>query len=143
LARLRARVYLPEGAEPGSDLKVQGGGAEPVLTIEYKVADKPNGKLELVRVDENGVGHYYARTETTRNWVSLFDSAAKEVEQDVGMVVGTEQAPSKPADAANSNKPAPPAGHGSGSMVGSPAGLPPGLPPGHPAMPAPATHKAH
>jgi hypothetical protein len=147
LARLRARVYLPEGAEPGSDLKVQGGGTEPVLTIEYKVADKPNGKLELVRVDENGVGHYYARTETTRNWVSLFDSAAKEVEQDVGMVVGTEQAPSKPAgaaaDAASSSKPAPPAGHGSGSTVGSPAGLPPGLPPGHPAMPAPATNKAH
>ena len=147
LGRLRARVYLPEGAEPGSDLKVAGGGTEPVLTIEYKVADKPNGKLELVRVDENGVGHYYARTETTRTWVSLFDSAAKEVEQDVGMVVGTEQAPTKPAgatqDAVNNNKPAPPAGHGSGSMLGSPTGLPPGLPPGHPAMPEPAAHKAH
>jgi hypothetical protein len=125
LARLRARLYLPDAADPGSDLKGQSGGTEPVLTIEYKVADKPNGKLELVRVDENGVGHYYARTETTRNWVSLFDSAAKEVEQDVGMVVGTEQAPSKPAgaspDAAQSSK-APPLGHGAS------------LPPGHPAM---------
>jgi hypothetical protein len=132
LARLRARLYLPDGADPGSDLKGQSGGTEPVLTIDYKVADKPGGKLELVRVDENGVGHYYARSETTRNWVTLFDSAAKEVEQDVGMVVGTEQAPSKPAGAspaAAQSGTAPVVGHGSS------------LPPGHPAMPT--TEKPH
>lgn len=92
LSRLRARAYLDRGAEPGSDLKA-AGSATPVLRMEYKVADAPKGTLELVRVDENGVGHYYARTETTRAWVALFDSAAKDVEQDVGMVVGVEQAP--------------------------------------------------
>jgi hypothetical protein len=95
LQRMRARMYLPSGAEPGSDLKGSSGGTEPVLSIDYKLADKPNGKLELVRVDENGVGHYYARTETTQTWVAVYDSSAKEVEQDVGMVVGLEQAPSK------------------------------------------------
>jgi hypothetical protein len=95
LQRMRARIYLPAGAEPGSDLKGPSGGTEPVLTIDYKVADKPNGKLDLVRVEENGVGHYYARTETTQAWVAVYDSSAKEVEQDVGMVVGLEQAPSK------------------------------------------------
>ena len=100
VARMRVRAYLAKGAEPGSDLKGQTGGTEPVLSVDYKVDGKPPGKLELVRVDENGVGHYYARTETTRGWVSVYDSAAKDVEQDVGMVVGTQQAPSKPSGAA-------------------------------------------
>jgi len=106
LSRLRARAYLERGAEPGSDLKA-AGSSTPVLRIDYKVADKPKGTLELVRVDENGVGHYYARTETTRAWVALFDSAAKDVEQDVGMVVGVEQ-PSTPEKQkpAGSTKPA-------------------------------------
>jgi hypothetical protein len=109
LSRLRARAYLDRGAEPGSDLK-DAGSTTAVLRIEYKVADAPKGTLELVRVDENGVGHYYARTETTHAWVALFDSAAKEVEQDVGMVVGVEQPsapePQKDAKPAGSQKPA-------------------------------------
>jgi hypothetical protein len=117
LARLRARIYLPSGAEPGSDLTTTTGETEPVLQIAYKVADKPAGKLELVRVGDDKGGHYYARTETTRSWVAVYDSAAKEVEQDVGMVVGVEQAP-----ASKTEKPAaptPPAAHH-------------GLPLGHP-----------
>jgi hypothetical protein len=127
LSKMRARLYLPDGADPGSDLTGATGGSEPVLSIDYKVEGKPNGKLELVRVDENGVAHYYARSEATHNWVSVYDSAAKEVEQDVGMVVGTEQAPSKPigsSDASNGK-----------SEHGAP------LPPGHPAIPsAPHPH---
>jgi hypothetical protein len=95
LSRLRARAYLERGSEPGSDLK-SAGSATSVLRIDYNVADARKGTLELVRVDENGVGHYYARTETTKAWVALFDSAAKDVEQDVGMVVGVEQ-PDAPA----------------------------------------------
>ncbi|HEY2732952.1 MAG TPA: DUF4340 domain-containing protein [Polyangiales bacterium] len=126
LSKMRARVYLPDGADPGSDLKGATGGSEPVLTIDYKVEGKPNGKLELVRVDENGVAHYYARSETTRNWVAVYDSAAKEVEQDVGMVVGTEQAPSKPIGASASDKSNDKTGHGAS------------LPPGHPAIPSAA-----
>jgi hypothetical protein len=136
LARLRVRAYLPRGADPGSDLKGQSGGTEPVLTVEYKLADKP-GKLELVRVDENGVGHYYARTETTLGWVAVYDSAAKDVEQDVGMVVGTEQAVSKPSGAAPSGTAASSKPQGDGDVHGVPPGHP-GLPSGHPGVPSPA-----
>jgi hypothetical protein len=133
LSRLRARAYLERGAEPGSDLKA-AGSATPVLRIDYKVADAPKGTLELVRVDENGVGHYYARTETTHAWVALFDSAAKDVEQDVGMVVGVEQ-PSSPekqkeAKPAGSQKPAAPHGASSPHEEFLPAGHP-RVPQGH------------
>ncbi|MET0389129.1 MAG: DUF4340 domain-containing protein [Polyangiales bacterium] len=123
LGRLRARAYLPPTAEPGSDLKGAATGSTPVLALEYKVADKPTGKLELVRVDESGLAHYYARTETTRGWVTLFDSAAKEVEQDVGMVVGVEQ-PSSRAETAD--KP----------TSGAKAPSSHSLPAGHPQVPA-------
>jgi hypothetical protein len=126
LGRLRARAYLPTGSEPGSDLKTAATGSAPVLTIQYKLADRPAAKLELVRVDENGLGHYYARTETTRSWVALYDTAAKEVEQDVGMVVGVEQ-PAVKDTAADSGKQAPP-----NRNTPSPAH---GLPSGHPVLP--------
>jgi hypothetical protein len=135
LSRLRARAYLDRGAEPGSDLKA-AGSATPVVRIDYKVADAGNtkGSLELVRVDENGVGHYYARTETTHAWVALFDSAAKDVEQDVGMVVGVEQpsAPDKPKEAkpAGSQRPAAPHGASSPNEEFLPAGHP-RVPQGH------------
>jgi hypothetical protein len=124
LARLRARVFLAVGTEPGSDLKAASGGSTQLLRMDYKVAERAApGKLELVRVDENGVGHYYARTETTRGWVALFDSSAKEVEQDVGMVLGLEQAP------AGKEAPAAPSG-------ANPHGAAPhGLPSGHPTVP--------
>lgn len=125
LSKLRARSYLATGAEPGSDLKAASGGSTQLLRVDYKVAERATpGKLELVRVDENGVGHYYARTETTRAWVALFDTSAKEVEQDVGSVLGLEQ-PAAPAKEA----PAAPSG---ASPHGAPHG---GLPSGHPAVP--------
>lgn len=123
LSRLRARAYLERGAEPGSDLK-GAGIITPVLRIDYKAPDAKDGVLELVRVDDNGVAHYYARTETTRAWVALFDSAAKDVEQDVGMVVGVEQAPDKPAE----TKPAA-SSHGKSSSHEE------FLPAGHPRVP--------
>jgi hypothetical protein len=135
LGRLRARAYLAEGADPGSDLKGAALGSTPVLEVDYKVAERPPAKLEVVRVDENGVGHYYARTETTRGWVSLYDSAAKEVEQDVGMVVGVEQPPAQ-GDAASkpgaSNAPPKASPHGAlPSGNGQPLS-PSALPAGHP-----------
>lgn len=121
VTRLRARAYLPVGAEPGSDLKTPTG-SEPVLTIDYKVADRPNGKLELVRVDENNQNHYYARTETTSGWVALYDSAVKDVESDVGMVVGVEPIVDKPKTANPAPEQAPegpanPHGHNAFPMV--------------------------
>jgi hypothetical protein len=129
VARLRAREYLPRTAEPGSDLKTTGGEMTPVLIIEYKVDGKPNGKLELVKVDENGTGHYYARSEMTRGWVTVFDSAAKEVEQDAAFVVGLEEAPPSKTEP----QPKQPAG-APGMMPhgGNPHG---GLPSGHPTLP--------
>lgn len=128
VARLRAREYLSRTAEPGSDLKTTGGEMTPVLSIEYKVDGKPNGKLELVKVDENGTGHYYARSEMTRSWVTVFDSAAKEVEQDAAFVVGLEEAlPSKTEPQPKKPEGAPGMPHG-----GNPHG---GLPSGHPTLP--------
>lgn len=124
VARLRAREYLPRNAEPGSDLKTTTGETTPVLTIDYKIDGKPNGKLEVVKVDENGNPKYYARSEVTRGWVTVFDSAAKEVEQDAAMVVGLEETPPEKAE---QPKAAPPGAHG-----GMPHG---GLPSGHPTLP--------
>lgn len=130
LSRLRARAYLDRGAEPGSDLKA-AGSATAVVRVDYKVADADKkGTLELVRVEENGVGHYYARTETTHAWVALFDSAAKEVDQDVGMVVGVEQAPAP--DAQNKR---PEAKGAKGSPHGASKAPEEFLPAGHPRVP--------
>jgi hypothetical protein len=87
-----------------------------------------------VRVDQSGVGHYYARTEITHTWVAVYDSSAKEVEQDVGMVVGTESAP-KPSAASPAVSPAP-ASKDEADAHGH------GLPPGHPGMPVNAPSAA-
>jgi Domain of unknown function (DUF4340) len=103
LSKLRVREYLADGAQPGAELGVQATGvsATPVLTISYALEGKPKGKLELIKLEVGAGRHYYARTETTRTWVSLYDSAAKEVEGDVGMVVGAEDASlGKPAESA-------------------------------------------
>jgi hypothetical protein len=126
VARLRAREYLPRNAEPGSDLKTTAGEMTPVLSIDYKIDGKPNGKLELVKVDENGAPHYYARTEVTRGWVTVFDSAAKEVEQDAAMVVGLEETPPEKSE------PQKPAAGTANPHSGNPHG---GLPSGHPTLP--------
>jgi len=126
LGRLRARAYLPAGAEPGSDLPHQASSSEQVLEIAYRLAERPNptGKLQIVRVESGGNPFYYARTETTRAWVSLFESSTKDIEQDAGLVVGVEQPPAKPAPVARPERAIP--------------ALAPGqsLPPGHPPPPA-------
>jgi hypothetical protein len=129
LSRLRARDYLAAGAEPGSDVKSGAGEQTLALRIDYKVDGKPDGKLELVRVQEGATpARYYARTETTRGWVTVFDSAAKEVEQDAAMVVGLEEAPA--------SKTSPKAtGAADSETSTSVHGAPPGLPAGHPPMP--------
>ncbi|HEX2678988.1 MAG TPA: DUF4340 domain-containing protein [Polyangiales bacterium] len=109
LSRLRVKDYLPDGADPGSDLAsdkaaaaAATGETTPVMTLDYMIDGKPKGKLELVRVGEGAVAHYYARTETTRNWVTVYDATAKDIESDVGMVVGVDEAPAAPAPAVTS-----------------------------------------
>jgi len=128
LGRLRARAYLAVGAEPGSDLPNQASSSEQVLGIEYKLADRPKstGKLQIVRVESNGNPFYYARTETTRAWVSLYESSAKDIEQDAGLVVGVEQPPAKPASAP---KPATPEGKRAIPALAPGQSLPAGHPP--------------
>jgi hypothetical protein len=140
VGRLRAREYLGRTAEPGSDLKTASGEMTPVLRIDYKVDGKPNGSLELAKVDENGTAHYYARSEVTRAWVTVFDSAAKEVEQDAAMVVGLEEAPASKTEP----QPKKPDSAGANPHGGNPHGAVPhgaasdGLPAGHPTVPSKA-----
>ena len=128
VSRLRAREFLARGAEPGSELKTSGGELIPVLKIEYKVEGKPNGQLELVKVEEGGTPRFYARTETTRGWVTVVDSVAKEVEQDAAMVVGLEEAPAsktEPTETSTSvHGGAPPNPHSRPNPHGLPAGHP-------------------
>jgi hypothetical protein len=81
-----------------------------VLTIEYASDGKSRGKLELVRIDAAGQSRYYARSETTKTWVSLYDSSAKDVEQDLGLVVGVEEPKAASTPVAASVTPAVP-GH--------------------------------
>jgi hypothetical protein len=121
VGRLKAKSYLGEGADPGSDLQVEASGSAPVVTIEYRLEGKPKGKLEIARVDTKKEGLYYARTETTGRWVVLYDSLAKQVEDDVAMVVGAEEQPAEAPPAA----PAAPGAHDVDTTK---------LPPGHPKL---------
>lgn len=144
LSRVRVREFLPTGAEPGSELTTTTGEITPVLRLDYKLEGKPPAKLELVRVQENegGTPRYYARTETTRGWVTVADSSAKEVEQDAAMVVGLEEAPASKTEGAGKGKGAPAVEtstsvHGGAPHGGAPHG---GLPAGHPTIPQADPH---
>jgi hypothetical protein len=103
LERLRITSYLPRKAEPGSDLK-ESGKTTPAVSIEYFADGQPKGRLELVRVDAEGKGNYYARTETTHAWTRVYDSVGKQVEDDAALVVGLEQ-PADPNPALQSAEP--------------------------------------
>ncbi len=106
LRKLRVREYLPEGTQPGAELAPGSTGAvTTVVTIEYTHDGKPSGRLELVRVQQGSAAHYYARTETTQGFVTLYDSAAKELESDVGLVMGLEDAAA--AESGQSAEPVP------------------------------------
>lgn len=117
LSRLKVRAYLPAGAEPGSDLQVEATGTTPVVSIEYALEGKPKGKIEIVRVDTKKEALFYARSDATKRWVSVYDSLAKQVEEDVALVVGVEEIPPE-LQKRMENKPA-----------AAPAQLPSGHPP--------------
>ncbi len=94
VGQLRARGYLERDAAPGSDLSIPKKPPVSVVTIELKLEGKPKGKLEIVRVDTDEAGFYYARSEATHAWVTLYDSLVKPVEEDIAMVVAGEDAAS-------------------------------------------------
>jgi hypothetical protein len=144
LDRLKVKSFLGDGKQPGSDLQIEAEAPKPVLSIEYKVDGKPKDTLELVRVDTKQGNFYYARSQATRRWVSLYDSAAKQVDDDVALVVGIEEAPlqSLPDEGAKgAAKPAP-----ANAAPAKPAAAAPAVPAkpaaAAPAKPAPAQQAA-
>jgi hypothetical protein len=147
LEHLRAKSFLDAGKEPGSDLQIEATGTTPVLNIEYELEGKKQGNLELVRVDTAQGGLYYARTEATHRWVTMYDSQAKQLEDDSALVVGAEPSASAPdaqSKAPGASSPAPPAAP-KPATVAAPAAAPKtpapaALPPKAkvPAAPAPA-----
>lgn len=132
LDRLRVTSYLEPNAEPGSDLK-QSGQVTPAVTIEYYTDGKPKGRLELVRVEADEKGTYYARTEATHVWTRVYDSIGKQVEDDAALVVGVEQ----PQDA-SASPPAPAPGASGVPGAGTPPAAPV-APHGVPAAAPPTT----
>jgi hypothetical protein len=107
VGRLKAKAYLGDGKEPGSDLQIPTKGTTPVLTIEYKLEGKSKDKVELVRVDTDQGGFYYARSNTTKRWVTMYDSLAKQVEEDAPMIVGAEEPPAESSESTEGAAPAP------------------------------------
>lgn len=153
LERLRVTSYLPRNAEPGSDLKA-AGKVTPAVSVDYFTGGQPKGRLELVRVESEGKGTYYARTETTGVWTRVYDSVGKQVEDDAALVVGIEPpanesttpaaaapptggpAPGTPAAASRAPTPGSPPSTGTAPTRGTmPAAT---RPPAHPAASAPA-----
>jgi hypothetical protein len=154
VGRLKAKAYLGEGQQPGADLKIEAKPPAPVVSIEYKLEGKPKDKVEIVKVDTEQGAFYYAKSGTTRLWVSMYDSLAKQVDEDVAMVVGAEEAPAEstmpsgaPAPGASRpdavdphvppspHAPAGPHGARSPHAPAAPHGAPASrqaLPPGHP-----------
>lgn len=90
VATLKVRSYMPRSSKPGDE--VDNATVPPpvtVLEVEYKLEGKSKGKLEVARIDNpNGERYFYARTETTATWVTLYATAIKEVEADIPLVVG-------------------------------------------------------
>lgn len=108
VSKLRIRKYLPRNATPGDELSGEHGAVTPVLQIDYALEGKPKGKLEIVSVaGDKDQRHYYARTETSEVWVTLYDTLVKEIEADLALVVGEGAASQAPAAPAAAPTPAP------------------------------------
>ncbi len=126
LASLRTRSYLGPDDEPGADLQIEAKGMRTLATIAYEADGKERGKLELVRVDTERGGMYYGRSEATHRWVVLTESQAKQVDDDLALVVGAEGATAPSPEGAKSAPhnsaagPHAPLGHGGGAPAHSP-----------------------
>ncbi|MBX3271129.1 MAG: DUF4340 domain-containing protein [Sandaracinaceae bacterium] len=84
--QLRVQRYLAPGAEPGSELD-EPAAAERSLSLVVRGERGELGRLELRRVERFPLV-YYARTETTRDWVLLPTSVAQTFEDDARTVLG-------------------------------------------------------
>jgi hypothetical protein len=122
LDKLKVKSFLDAGKEPGSDLQIEASAPQPVLSLQYKLEGKPQDTLEVVRVDTKKGNFYYARSQATQRWVTLYDSLAKQVDDDVALVVGIEEAPlqslpesEQPAKAGATGAPTPAAQAAAGS----------------------------
>lgn len=90
--RLRIQRYLEPDAAPGSDLEGMSVSPERVLRIDYRGEDGELGFLELERVS-GAQASYYARTETTRSWVTIPTSVASQIEEDLRAMLGVAPLP--------------------------------------------------
>jgi hypothetical protein len=106
LSRLTAREYLATNAVPGSELSPPRTELKDVVEVEYFLEGKSQGKLRLARTAD-GNDHYYVRSEASRNWVTVSEVVAQQIENDAPVVVGLEAAPAKPAAPAAPVAPAP------------------------------------
>lgn len=97
LEEFTVTTYLPTDAEPGSDLE-DGASHERVnvFTVDFKgEGGSELDRLELVRIMAEEPA-YYARTRTTRGWVKVAASVARQVENDGRQVLGMDPLPEPP-----------------------------------------------
>ena len=116
---LTASSYLGLGSEPGSELDEPSGEKVEVLSLRYlDEEDDEIGRLAVVRVGEESAT-YYGQTETSRAWVRLPGSVARQVENDGRLVLGLDPLPESTTTAPDAPPPS----------------TTPQLPPSHPPIP--------
>ncbi len=96
LSRITAREYLATNATPGAELTPPIASVKEVAVIEYFVEGVSKGKLTIARAGDD-MTHYYARSESTRNWVAISEIVGQQVERDAPVIVGLEEAPAPAA----------------------------------------------
>ncbi len=120
--RLRAQKYLGKGKAPGSDLEMNSSAAaNQVLELEYRAENGDVlGTTTLTRVDTDKEPEYYAKSNATQVWVKVPASLARQIEEDVPVVLGL-QAPKKENPADNGAAPAAPGAVTGGNGAAAPA----------------------
>jgi hypothetical protein len=136
---LTVTTYLPLDAEPGSDLGDSSHERVDVFTIDFLGGDGNDlDRMELVRIEAEEPA-YYARTRTTRGWVKVASSVARQIENDGREILGMEPLPEPPppipatpdagvpvdASAAPADPHADPHGHGADPHGADPHGMDP------------------
>lgn len=107
--RLRVQRYLEPDARPGAELDGVSAASERVVRLDYRGPRRQLGFLEIERVMGAAEPTYYARTETTRGWVTVPTSIATQIEDDLRAMLDLpplerpSTAPASGADAASSS----------------------------------------
>lgn len=98
VGRLSVSDYLEPEQKPGEEQGAVQGTLKPVATLEYLDEDgEVLDKVELARIGEEQ-GEYYGRSSSTRAWVRVLNSVARQVESDLPMIVGLEEIPEAPPE---------------------------------------------